>query len=132
MATTITKSEELRKRTEDFAHRCVKFAVALEGTRLGNHIAGQLIRCSTSVAANYRACCLAQSRRDFTAKLSIVLEEIDESVFWIEFTLQEKMVKKIKLTYLLKEANELNAIFYSSRKTLKSVKNKTRTTIAKS
>ena len=116
------KSEELIKRTDEFAHRCVKFSVSLEGTKLGNHIAWQLIRCSTSVAANYRACCLAQSKRAFASKLSIVLEEIDESGFWMEFALKEKMVEEIKLAELLREADELKAIFYSSRKTLKSAK----------
>lgn len=122
MATIAKKSEELRKRTDDFAHRCVKFAVTLEGTKLGNHIAGQLIRCSTSVAANYRACCLAQSKPAFTSKMSIVLEEIDESGFWMEFALKENLIKEIKLAELLKEAGELKAIFYSARKTLQSGK----------
>jgi len=122
VATIAKKSEELRKRTDDFAHRCVKFAVTLEGTKLGNHIAGQLIRCSTSVAANYRACCLAQSKPAFTSKMSIVLEEIDESGFWMEFALKENLIKEIKLAELLKEAGELKAIFYSARKTLQSGK----------
>ena len=77
--------KELKKRTKDFAHRCVKLALALPRTQLGKHIANQLIRCSTSVAANYRAACLAQSKASFTAKLSIALEEADESAFWLEF-----------------------------------------------
>ena len=75
--------EELLERTKTFAHRCVKLALSLPKTTLGIHIAKQLIRCSTSVAANYRAVCLAQSKASFTAKISIVLEEADESAFWI-------------------------------------------------
>lgn len=111
-------SEKLRIRTNEFAHRCVKFALAIEGTKLGNHISGQLIRCSTSVAANYRASCLAQSRAHFKSKLSIVLEETDESLFWIEFAIAEKLIQERKVKDLIQEAQELRAIFYSSKKTL--------------
>jgi len=111
-------SEKLRKRTNEFAHRCVKLAFALEGTKLGNHISGQLTRCSTSVAANYRASCLAQSRSHFKSKLSIVLEESDESLFWIEFAVAEKLIRESKVKNLIKEAQELTAIFYSTKKTL--------------
>ena len=80
--------EELKERTKIFAHRCVKLALSLPNNKLGLHIQGQLIRSSTSVAANYRATCLSQSKKSFIAKLSIV-----------------------------NEANELTAIFISSRKT---------------
>ena len=87
------KSEDLIKRTKEFAHRCVKLALALPETALGKHIRGQLIRCSTSVAANYRATCLAQSKAGFIAKISIVLEETDESAFWLEFIIDENLLK---------------------------------------
>ncbi len=117
-------SEKLRIRTNEFAHRCVKFALAIEGTKLGNHISGQLIRCSTSVAANYRASCLAQSRAHFKSKISIVLEETDESLFWMEFALEENLINEKKVIGLIKEANELRAIFYSSKKTLNVKKDK--------
>ena len=112
-------SKELIKRTKGFAHRCVKLSVNLPKSELGNHIRRQLIRCSTSVAANYRATVLAQSKASFTSKISIVLEEIDESVFWIEFIIDEKLFDIDKIEFLLKEANELKAIFYSARKTMK-------------
>ncbi len=112
-------TEELKERTKEFAHRCVKLALSLPKTQLGNHIAGQLIRCSTSVASNYRASCLAQSKASFVAKLSIVLEETDESAFWLEFIIDEELLKKSLIEPLLKEANELTAIFFSSRKTAK-------------
>jgi four helix bundle protein len=107
----------LKKRTKDFAHRCVKLSLALPKTKLGNHIAGQLIRCSTSVASNYRASCLAQSRASFVAKLSIVLEETYESAFWLEFIIDEALLKENLVEPLLKESEELTAIFVSSRKT---------------
>jgi len=78
-----------------------------------------VIRCSTSVAANYRATCLAQSKASFTAKLSIVLEESDETAFWLEFIIDEEMMKEKRVMPLLNEANELTSIFYASRKTIK-------------
>ena len=109
--------EELTKRTKEFAHRCVKLAMALPETALGRYIQGQLIRCSTSVAANYRATCLSQSKASFTAKISVVLEEADETAFWLEFIIDEKLLKKNLVEPLLKEAEELTAIFASSRKT---------------
>ena len=112
-------SEELKDRTKQFAHRCVKLALSLPKTQLGSHIAGQLIRCSTSVAANYRASCVAQSKASFVSKLSIVLEEADESSFWLEFIIDEQLLKKSLVETLLKEANELTAIFFSSRRTAK-------------
>jgi len=76
------------------------------------------MRCSTSVAANYRACNLAQSKAAFTAKISIVLEESDETIFWIEFALEENLISASKVKLLLQEANELKAIFFAARKTL--------------
>ena len=109
--------DELIVRTKKFAHRCVKLAVVLPKSKLGQHISGQLIRCSTSVAANYRATCLAQSKASFIAKISIVLEEADESAFWLEFIIEENLQNEKLITSLLKEANELTAIFFSSRKT---------------
>jgi len=91
--------------------------MALPDTALGRHIQGQVIRCSTSVAANYRAACLSQSKPSFTAKLSIVLEEADESAFWLEFIVDENLLKENMVNPLLQEAKELTAIFASSRKT---------------
>jgi four helix bundle protein len=110
-------SEELKTRTKEFAHRCVKLAMALPNTPLGNHIRGQLFRCSTSVAANYRAACIAQSKASFISKLSIVIEEADESCFWLEFIIDENMIKRNIVDPLFREADELTAIFITSRKT---------------
>ena len=113
--------DELKRRTKDFAHRCVKLAIALPKTQLGKHITGQLIRCTTSVAANYRFCCLAQSKASFVAKLSIVLEEIDESAFWLEFITDEQIMNGKMVTPLLSEALELTSIFFASRKTARKI-----------
>ena len=110
-------SEELKGRTKGFAHRCVKLATALPNTQLGNHLRGQLIRCSTSVASNYRAACIAQSKASFISKLSIVIEEADESYFWLEFIIDKNLLKIQLVEPLLGEAKELTAIFVASRKT---------------
>ncbi|MCJ7729237.1 MAG: four helix bundle protein [Sedimentisphaerales bacterium] len=112
-------SEELKKRTRDFAHRCVKLAMALPDTPLGRHIRMQLIKCGTSVGANYRAACLAQSKTDFAFKLSIVAEEADESAFWLDFIIYEKLLKERQALPLLREAEELTKIFVKSRMTVK-------------
>jgi four helix bundle protein len=115
-------AEELKKRTKLFAHRCVKLALALPDTPLGRHIRNQLIRCETSVPANYRATCLAQSKAQFVAKLSIAIEEADESAFWTEFAQEEALITTERSNPLLKEAIELTNIFAASRKTLKNRK----------
>ena len=114
--------EELKKRTRDFAHRCVKLALALPQSPLGNHIRKQLIKCSTSVAANYRAACIAHSKASFISKLSIVIEEVDESCFWLEFIIDEKLLNEKQVAPLLNEGEELTSIFISSRKTMKNSK----------
>jgi four helix bundle protein len=111
------KPDDLKIRTKDFAHRCVKLALALPSNNLGNHLSKQIIRCSTSVAANYRACCLSQSKKSFIAKISIVIEEADETGFWLEFIINENFFSQEKIEPLLKEANELTSIFIASRKT---------------
>ena len=108
---------ELQHRSKDFAHRCVKLCMVLPKTILGRHIQGQLIRSSTSVAANYRAACIAQTKAGFISKLSIVIEESDESNFWLEFIIDEGLLTKNKVKPLLQESEELTAIFFSSRKT---------------
>jgi len=110
---------DLKKRTKEFAHRCVKLALALPKSELGNHIRRQFIKCSTSVASNYRAACIAQSKADFASKLSIVIEEADESCFWMEFIIEEKLLNERQIVDLLKEGKELTSIFVTSRKTTK-------------
>ena len=109
--------QELLDRITQFAHRCVKLALALSDTQLGRHIQMQLIRCSTGAAANYRATCLAQSRAAFVAKLSIVIEETDESCFWMEFLVEEGLLSKKKVDSLLTEGTELAKILVSARRT---------------
>jgi four helix bundle protein len=107
----------LSQRLKAFAHRCVKLSAALPDSALGKHIRSQLIRCSTSAPANYRAACIAQSRAGFVAKLSIAVEETDESCFWLEFIIDEKLLPQKNVQPLFKESRELTAILVASRKT---------------
>ncbi|MEZ4779578.1 MAG: four helix bundle protein [Flavobacteriaceae bacterium] len=109
------KERDLKLRSKSFAHNCVKLALSLPKNYLGNHISNQLIRCATSVAANYRASSLAQTKKSFIAKMSIVIEEADECIFWIEFLQEENFLKNIEYIPVLKEAKELTAIFIASR-----------------
>jgi four helix bundle protein len=112
--------EELKRRTKQFAIDCILFCEGLPNTFVGNHIKGQLTRCSSSVAANYRAACLAQSRAAYRSKLSIVIEEADESEFWLELIddLKLKVKDEDKLHYLKNEAHELASIFIVTRRSL--------------
>lgn len=114
----------LEDRTKRFAHECVKIALSVEETPLGRHIRGQLIRCATSGAANYRAANLAHSKVAFVAKLSVVIEEVDETGFWLEFATEEGILSESLSGGLIKEANELSAIFVSSRKSIQTENNK--------
>jgi four helix bundle protein len=112
-------SVALKTRANSFAHRCVKLSLSLPRTILGNHVSSQLIRCSTSVAANYRAACISQSRAAFVSKLSIAIEESDEACFWMEFLLEEKLLKQQLVAPLLDEGKQLTSIFVASRKTVR-------------
>src|SRR4030042_3829759 len=110
-------SEELKLRTKSFAHRCIKLASELPRTPVGRHIESQLIRCSSSVASNYRAGLHAQSKAAFIAKLSIVIEESDESEFWLEFIINENLMSENQIFSLLNEAHELTYTFITQRNT---------------
>jgi four helix bundle protein len=109
--------EGMKARTKKFALRVLDLADALPHTRSGTVIAGQIIRSGTSVAANYRALCRAKSRPDFINKTSIVEEEADEICLWLELVIEHGLLGGRQVQSLLKEANELTAIFVASRKT---------------
>jgi four helix bundle protein len=85
----------------------------------GRTITRQLLRSATSVAANYRAVCRARSRADFISKLGIVLEEADESLFWLELLVDAGLLQSEEAKMPLCEANELVAIFVTSLRTAK-------------
>src|SRR5204863_8003098 len=116
--------DELKDRTKQFALRVLKLVAALPKTIEGRAIANQLVRCGTSVAANYRAACRARSKAEFIAKIGVVLEEADEGVFWIELLGDTGTVKAARLNDLLREAKELTAIFTASQVTARNGKGK--------
>ena len=109
------KPQDLQDRTKDFALRVMKPASFLEKDSLGKLIGRQIFRSGTSVAANYRAACKAKSVKDFVAKLGIVIEEADETCFWIELLNDSTIVTNNKLESLLQESKEITAIMVSSR-----------------
>jgi len=97
----------------------MKLVDVLPRSTAGQVIGKQLLRSATSVGANYRAACRAQSRAEFAAKLSIVVEEADETLYWPELLRGSGLVKPERLTELLNEAGELLAIVIASRKTVR-------------
>ena len=108
---------DLKKRTKAFALRILKLVDALPKTTAGRALASQIVRSGTSVAANYRAACRAKSTADFIAKMGIVEEEADETLFWLELLEESELVSAAKLTAIKQEANELIAITVASIKT---------------
>ncbi len=105
---------DLQDRTKAFGLRAIELVDALPQTHSGRAVANQLIRCALSVGANYRAACSGRSRAEFIAKLGVVREEADESVYWLEIIIGSNLVPETRVEPLLKEATELTAIFTSS------------------
>jgi four helix bundle protein len=119
-------AKEMLRRTKQFGYDCIELTDSLYGNYLQNHVRGQLIRCSTSVGANYRAARLAQSKASFIAKVSISVEEADESAMWLELIIDKKLLHpkyNEESKRLIKEADELTSIFIATRKTIESRKN---------
>lgn len=111
------RAVELKERTKAFALRIIRLIRALPPGMESRVIGQQLLRSSTGMAANYRAVCRSRSRAEFLAKMSITLEEADESAFWLELLADAEIVAKPKLENLREEADELVAIFNASRNT---------------
>ena len=116
----LAKADELRKRTKGFAIRIVNVFRSLPRSPDAQTLGKQLLRSGTSVAANYRAVCRARSKAEFISKLGIVIEEADETVFWLELMRETGIISVDRTDDLLKEANELLAIFGASLRTSKS------------
>lgn len=108
--------EELQNRTKRFALRIINLVKALPNKPEGRIIGNQLLRSGTSVGANYRAVCRARSNAEFIAKLGVVIEEADESAFWMELIVESSLLKKNLIEPLLKEADEIVSIMISSIK----------------
>ena len=113
----------MKKRTKAFALRVIRLLDKLPDTRTSRVLGHQLIRCGTSVGANYRSACRAKSRADFIAKLAIVEEEADESIYWIEMLVESDQVRSDLVEGLLDECNQIVAITVASIKTLKAQQN---------
>jgi four helix bundle protein len=110
-------AEELKERTKRFAIRVVKMCRVLPRSEEARVVRQQVLRSATSVAANYRAACRARSHAEFVAKIGTVVEEIDETVFWLEFLVDVDLVSKKRMEELLREANEVLAIMAASHHT---------------
>jgi four helix bundle protein len=111
------QAEELKKRTKQFAIRIVRLCQALPRRDEARVIGRQVLRSGTSVAANYRAVCRARSKAEFISKIGVVVEEIDEAVFWLELLVDTGIVAQARMESLQKEATELLAIFAASQHT---------------
>ncbi len=109
--------EELRERTKTFALRVLRLWRALPKTEDARVIGRQLLRAGTSVGANYRAVCRARSKAEFLSKIGIVIEENDETLFWMELLADGEIVPRKRLEPLMHEAEELLSIFVASGKT---------------
>lgn len=113
------KYAELRQRTKDFGLRIIHMWKQLPKTTVAEVLGKQLLRSATSVAANYRAACLAKSEPDFYNKIKICQEEADESILWIEYLIEGEILPEHKLASLLDEARQLAAIMTASTLTIR-------------
>ncbi len=107
--------QDLKNRTKQFALRIIKLTQALPRNDAGRVIGNQLLRSGTAVAVNYRAACRSRSKQEFVAKIGIVVEESDESCFWLEMIIDSKLMKINLVEPLLKEADEITAIMFSTK-----------------
>jgi four helix bundle protein len=117
MDQNLSKQEELRNRTKKFALRIIRLFRRLPRVTEAQVLGKQLLRSGTSIGANYRAAGRARSKAEFISKMGIVVEEADETIFWIECLIESGIVKPDLLVDLLLEANELVAIFAASQRT---------------
>ncbi|MBI1938758.1 MAG: four helix bundle protein [Ignavibacteriales bacterium] len=111
--------QDLKSRTKKFALDIIKFVLSLPKNPVCNTLGNQLLRAGTSVGANYRAASRAKSKADFNYKIKVVEEESDESIYWLELIIESGLADSNSSVVLLKEADELTAIFSSI-----SIKNK--------
>lgn len=111
-------TNEMKVRTKRFSLMVIDLAEKLPNTNVIRSIASQIVRSGTSVGANYRAVCRARSDKEFISKMNIVLEEADETLFWLEIIKEKMWIAKSEFEIIWKEGNELTAIFVSSLKTV--------------
>ena len=121
--------EEFKHRTKQVALRIIRLVHSLPKSLLADVLGKQLLRSGTSIGANYRAACRGKSRRDVVHKLSIVEEEADESLYWIELLIDAELIRSARVSSLNSEINQILAMTVSSIKTMrrKSVNPKSKT-----
>jgi four helix bundle protein len=102
--------DDLKQRTKQFAMRVMKLVGALPDSSVGRAIGCQLVRSGTAVGANYQSACRGRSKAEFIAKLGIVIEEADESAYWMELIIEGNLLKRELVEPLFEEANQLVAI----------------------
>ncbi len=115
-------SEELKTRKRGFALRIIRLAESLPEAPAAKVIRNQLLRCRSSIGANYRAACRARSKADFVSKMGIVEEEADETIYWMELLIDAGIVKQSRMAELLDEAGQILSIVISSIKTAKGIR----------
>jgi len=111
-------AEYFRNRTKKFVVDNIKLYRLLPKTEEARIIGKQLLRSSSSVGANYRAVCRSRSQAEFYSKLSIVVEEADESIFWMEVLVEAEVVKQNEISTLMNEANEILKVVSTARKSV--------------
>ena len=109
----------MKNRTKEFAKKIIGLCRELPNNREGRLIGNQLFNSGTSVAANYRAACRGRSKAEFVAKLGIVLEEADETLFWLELIDEMSISGGSSVAFLMQECNEITAIMVTSIRTAK-------------
>ena len=114
---------EFKQRTKQLALRIIRMVESLPNTNTAQVIGKQILRSATSVGANYRAACRAKSTADMLHKLSIVEEEADETLYWLELLVEADIFPEAKLKSLMSETNEIVAMIVSSIKTIRTSKN---------
>ncbi len=110
--------EAFKKRTKQFTLRCIRVFQALPKTEEARIIGKQFLRSATSVGANYRAVCRARSQNEFFAKLSITIEEADETVFWMELLIESEIYTETKMKELMEEGTEIIKVLSTARKSV--------------
>ncbi len=113
--------DELSERLLEFAVRVGKIIDALPDTRLGRHVAGQLVRCGTSSPPNYEEACAAESRADFVHKMKVALKELRETRFWLRYSVRTDMLSAAKMGNVIDECHQLCNIFGKSTVTAKGI-----------
>ena len=115
-------ADEFKERTKALGLRIIRLVEALPKSRTTDVLGKQLLRCGTSVGANYRAACRAKSPADFIAKMKIVEEECDESMYWMDLIVDAGLMPENRIADLRKEANEILSMIVASLKTARSRK----------